>query len=202
MDYVGQTTKSDISLRFADHCKEKRNRHISNAIQKYGKENFKLELVAEASSQEELNLLEVKFVIEFNTLFPNGYNHRAGGNQNGICSDDLKKKISVTKAGKPNLKRRGEVRTQEQRNLISKSLGGQQIKATNLITGKSFILQTAHEGKQYGFNPSNIVSICKKHGRRFKTRNHTFEYISQANQNGSTENKNSGHVQRLGIEPA
>lgn len=199
--YVGQTTNS-LEKRFASHCNEKRNRHISNAIRKYGKENFNIEVICFASNQEELNSLEVKYVEQFNTMYPKGYNHRAGGNQKGICSQELKCKISLSKKGKPNFKRRGEIRSLEQRSKISKSLGGNKIKATNLTTGESFILETAHEGKKYGFNPSNIVSICKKHGRRFKTKNHTFEYISQANQSGSTEIKNSEHAQRIGIETA
>lgn len=200
--YVGQTTKADVMLRFNEHCTEKRNRHVSKAIQKYGKENFKVEIVSEAHSQEELNQLESNFVVKFDSMFPNGYNHRAGGNQNGICSEELRRKISEAKLGKPNLKRRGENRSQEQRSQISRSLGGQQIKATNLSTGEVIILNTAHDGKQYGFNPSNIVSICKKHGRRFQTKGYTFEYISQANQSGSVDSNESSHAQRLEIETA
>ena len=41
-EYVGQTTTSLVN-RFSGHLTEKRNRHISNAIRQYGKENFKIE---------------------------------------------------------------------------------------------------------------------------------------------------------------
>lgn len=177
-EYVGQTTTS-VQKRFASHCNEKRNRHISNSIQKYWKENFEINTIAVANSQEELNDLEKYYVKHHNTMYPNGYNHRAGGNQNGICSDELKKKISNSKMGKPNLKRRGEPRSQDYREKISKGLNGKQIKATNLTTGEVKIYQTVNSTREDGFNPSNVVSICKgsyrKHSKGWK-----FEYILES----------------------
>lgn len=202
MLYVGQTTKLSISDRFSEHCKERRNnRHISNAIRKHGKDNFTIESIAIAANQTELNALEVSFVTQLNAMFPSGYNHRAGGEQNGICSDVLKQKISAAKMNKPNLKRRGEVRTSKQRLMISRSLGGQAIKVTNVRTNRTFILPTAHAGRKCGFNPSNIVQICKKTGRRQTDHGHTFEYFTQANQSGSSEDKKTEHAQRIEIDP-
>lgn len=176
--YVGQTTKC-IKLRFKEHCREKRNRHISNAIQKKGKNLFKISLLAEADSQETLNSLEVFYVEKLNTMYPNGYNHRAGGNQNGKCSEELKRKISESKIGKPNLKKRGEPRSVEYRIKISKGLGGKLIKSTNLITGKTKLYQTAQSTKLDGHNPSNVVQICKKNTKRTISKNCTFEYVNE-----------------------
>jgi group I intron endonuclease len=199
--YVGQTTRS-IDERLRDHCTEKRNRHISNAIKTYGIENFEITILCKCSSQEELNQKEIDYVKELNTMHPNGYNHRAGGNQNGICSDELRKKISLAKIGKPNLKRRGEIRTENQRVKISRGLGGKAIKATNLSTGEIKVYDTAHSTIKDGHNPSNVVSICKKNSYRTHSKGWKFEYVkeNQANQNGSLENKDSKHVQRLEIE--
>jgi len=203
MMYVGQTTKTSVYTRFVGHYKETRNnRHVSNAIRKYGKDNFSVEEIAIATSKDELNNLEVYYVDYFNTMAPNGYNHRAGGNQNGKCSDELRKKISVAKAGKPNLKRRGEERSTEQRIKISRGLGGSPIKMINVTTKEEKVLQTAHEGKLYGHNPSNIVQICKKSSKRRISKGCTFEYIIDANQSGSEESKESLHAQRIGIEAA
>lgn len=200
--YIGQTTKHDINLRFEEHYKETRNnRHISNAINKYGKNNFLIELISEANNQQELNELEVKYVIEFNTIHPNGYNHRAGGKQNGICSNELKKKISKAKTGKPVLKRRGEIRSEEQKLKISRSLGGKSVLATNIKTGETLLLKTVTEGKKYGFNPSLIVAVCKGNEGRTQHKGYSFDYISEdANQSGSKETKASLHAQRIGSE--
>jgi group I intron endonuclease len=200
--YVGQTTQS-ISKRFSDHCYETRNnRYVSNSIRKHGKENFIVEEIAIANNQNELNELEVYYVDLHQTMYPNGYNHRSGGKQNGKCSDELKRKISQAKIGKPNYKRRGELRSEEQRIKISRGLGGKPIRMINLKTNEVSILQTAHEGEKYGFNPSNIVQICKKSNPSRRTsKGYTFEYIEDhANQSGSVESKKSSHAQRIESE--
>lgn len=197
-EYVGQTTKT-VESRFKGHCEETRNRHISNAIRSYGKDNFTVETVALANNQDELNELERLYVEMFNTMFPGGYNHRAGGNQNGVCSDEMRSKISKARSGQPLLKKRGEHRSEEYRLKISKGLGGKEIKATNLSTGEVKVYKTAHSTRKDGFNPSNVVQICKK--VRTASKGWTFEYIfSQDNQSGSPLNKGSGHAQRLEIE--
>ena len=201
-EYIGQTTNS-ISYRFSSHCKENRNRHISNSIKTYGKDNFSIEEICSAQSKEDLNFLESFFVNHYNTMYPNGYNHRAGGNQNGICSEELKRKISIAKTGKPNLKRRGEIRSQDQRLKISRSLGGESIIAINIKTNEVRQYSTVHETAKDGHNPSNVVVICKNTGRRKSSLGWKFYYISQyANQSGSIELKSSLHAQRLGLEPA
>lgn len=199
--YVGQTTK-DLFSRFASHCSDKRNRHISNAINTYGVQKFKVEEIYSAFDLESLNSAEVYFVNYFNSMYPNGYNHRAGGNQNGTCSNELKNKISKAKKGKPNLKLKNRIISEKQRLEISKALGGQKIVSVNQITGEVKVYPTVHATKQDGHNPSNVVSICKKTGRRHVSKNCKFYYYSDyANQSGSTEIKNSGHAQRIGLEP-
>jgi len=201
-EYIGQTTQS-LTSRFNGHLSEKRNRHISNSIRQYGKENFDFVEIFIAFDKEELNNAEIFFVQHYNTLYPNGYNHRAGGNQNGICSDELKKKISAAKTGKPNLKRKGEVRSQKQRLEISRTLGGQNIIAINLQTKEIKVYETAHATKKDGHNPSNIVQICKKSSGRTISKGWTFMYESEyANQSGSSKGNTSEHAQRLGFEPA
>lgn len=198
--YIGQTTNG-VSDRFKDHCTEKRNRHISNSIQTYGKHNFEYIELYVSFSLKDLNEKEVFFVKHFNTLYPNGYNHRAGGGQNGICSEELKRKISLAKTGKPNLKRRNEIRTQEQRVLISRGLGGQEIVAVNVKTGETKIYPTAQATRFDGFNPSNVVQICKRKTGRLKSKGFFFHYLSHyANQSGSSENKKTEHAQRIEIE--
>lgn len=176
-EYVGQTTNS-ITNRFNSHCNETRNRHISNAIQLYGKENFIIEEICSVNTKENLNAMEVFFVKQYNTMFPNGYNHRAGGEQNGICSDELKQKISKAKMGKPNLAKRGEKRDESYRLKISRGLGGQPIIATNLKTLEVKVYLTAHSTKKDGHNPSNVVQICKKTGRRATSLGWSFQYQS------------------------
>jgi len=89
--YVGQTIQS-IKTRWNCHCKPSRERvsAISKAIQKYGKQNFKIEEIDGANSLTELNYLETYYIYKFNTLSPDGYNLSHGGN-NKTLSREYKK---------------------------------------------------------------------------------------------------------------
>lgn len=201
-EYIGQTTNT-TAYRFNSHKSDKRNRHISSAIRKYGKDNFEIQELFIAFDKQTLNDAEIYFVKFFDTLYPSGYNHRAGGNQNGICSQELKNKISLAKTGKPNLKRRGIPVSKERRLNISRTLGGQEIIAVNIETNEIKVYETAHSTRKDGHNPSNVVQICKQTGRRTISKGWKFYYKSQyANQSGSTEIKKSEHAQRIGLEPA
>ena len=175
MSYIGQTTQC-LSKRINSHKTEKRNRHISNAIRNYGFDNFEVTEIAYAFTKNDLNELEVYFVERFNTMYPIGYNHRSGGQQNGKCSDELRNKISKSKTGKPNLKRRGEVRSLEQRLKISSTLGGSYILCTELETGRKTFFNTAHQTTEFGFQPWNVIAVCK--GRRKSHKGHLFEYYN------------------------
>lgn len=95
--YIGQTKKA-ITVRFKEHSINKTKSAISNAIQKYGKENFEVKVLTYCNSMKEMNHREEYYIKLFNTLSPNGYNLRAGGN-NSTCSDETKAKISKAKKG-------------------------------------------------------------------------------------------------------
>lgn len=74
----------------------------------------------------------------------------------------------------------------EQRCKISGSLGGQKIVSINTVTNEVKVYDTARDVANDGHNPSNVVSICKKHGRRFTSKGFTFQYFNDyVNQNGS-----------------
>jgi len=76
--YVGIT--SNMEQRYKQH-KTARNRCpvFSNAIKKYGFETFDFIVLEENLTQEDAKLLEKKFIKEFNSIVPNGYNRTEGG---------------------------------------------------------------------------------------------------------------------------
>jgi hypothetical protein len=95
--YVGQAVSHRLncgkykpfgySRRFKDHIseainntKKKQCSYLNNAIRKYGVENFKVELITRCT-YDELNDLEIKYIADVGTLFPNGYNLDKGGKQ-------------------------------------------------------------------------------------------------------------------------
>jgi group I intron endonuclease len=72
MSYVGQTI--NLKRRLQSHkSKTSVCTYIKNAIQKYGWDNFEVETLWEGNSNL-LSDMEVKFIEEYNTMAPNGYN--------------------------------------------------------------------------------------------------------------------------------
>lgn len=178
--YVGQTTRT-AEHRFKFHVSKNVNSAIHNAIKLYGKENFKVEELVSCFSIDEMNKVEEQFISDYKTLSPNGYNLISGG-LNHKRTEELKRSHSKKMKGKIFDSRR------------------KWIKATSLDGTVIHVFKGSKAGIEFGFLPGLIRKcLC---GERNKHANFTFVYINDANQNGSTENKNSGHVQRLGIEPA
>jgi group I intron endonuclease len=194
--YVGQT-KNNILNRFNDHARDKRSsRYLSSAIIKHGRENFKVEELVAAFSKEDLNYLETYFIETLNTMVPNGYNLSKGEDRKGTISDLTREKMKLAKLGKK--VNRSKTWSLESRLRKSREQGGKQIKAINLITREEKIYDFINQAENDGFNNSEIYRVLS--GKRKHHRNHSFVYISDANQSGSSENNDSEHAQRLELE--
>lgn len=95
--YIGKTEKP-IANRFAEHAREStklrcKNRPLYRAFNKYGLENFSLELIEETNEPE---IREVYWISYFNS-YKNGYNATLGGD--GKCYVDRKLVIETYIAG-------------------------------------------------------------------------------------------------------
>lgn len=106
--YIGQTIRP-IEERFKRHINDAINNvldtHFARAIRKYGKENFFIEEIDKANTQEELNLKEQYWIRYFDSV-KNGYNetdalYKCGGNTYKSKSKEdlllIGQKISKTK---------------------------------------------------------------------------------------------------------
>jgi len=98
LKYVGITTQG-LKERFSAHVRSSKKPNpktfIARAINKYGRENFKIELLdSSASNSEELVSLESSYIISLNTLSPNGYNLIVKRNDSYEWSDCAKKQLS------------------------------------------------------------------------------------------------------------
>ena len=92
--YVGQTIQ-DVEARWKDHLKKGSNcRYLKSAINKYGMDNFEFKLVC-ITFDNQLDDMEIKYIEQYNSLVPNGYNLRLGGNS-GRHNSETKQKISET----------------------------------------------------------------------------------------------------------
>ena len=121
--YIGQTRSHYLNRgkyrpfgytgRFKSHISESKSkmscRYLNSAFNKYGIENFKCELILTCEINE-LDIYETKYITEFNTRYPNGYNLTNGGQKCGfekgkkvILKEVIKPKINMIL--NPNLKR-------------------------------------------------------------------------------------------------
>lgn len=187
--YIGQTIRS-INSRWNRHCCKTNNSAIAKAIQKYGKHNFEIRMIARANSIDELNHREIYYIKLFNTISPNGYNLEFGG-KNKIVSNETKLKQSLSHIGlkynrskKIKLKKKiaGWINPQIGKIVTTKS----KLKnATSQGAGRNFI---AIKDNQIVWSGA-ILSECAKHfnlsvgniseclrGRRKQHKNFTFRY--------------------------
>ena len=132
--YIGQTIRP-IEQRFHRHINDALNNilntHFARAIRKYGKDNFVVEIIDTAQTQDELNQKE-RYWIQYYNSVQEGYNEtdaisKCGGNTYQSKTEEemetIKEKIRQTKIG-------------------AKNPMAKKIKRTNIITGEIDIFDT------------------------------------------------------------
>jgi group I intron endonuclease len=112
--YVGYS--SDVSKRWEDHKKGYGSKLVFDAIQKYGLDNFTFEVLAEDTVDN-----EDKYIQEYNTMTPNGYNLVEGG---GLPPTKQGWTPSAETLAKRSASLKGIERTDEWRANLSKSKSG------------------------------------------------------------------------------
>ena len=144
--YIGQTIKS-LKERWSGHLTsahhpQPRHAHIGLylAINKYGAENFDLEVIDEANSEEELNEKEIYWIRYFDS-YNTGYNMTTGGNQNRTFdyskhpdAANIKRKMSESKLGGKNNRAR-------------------KVKCKNIVTGEELFFDSFADAARY-FRPN------------------------------------------------
>lgn len=77
--YIGQS--NNIERRWSEHKRSKDSCIIHKAIRKYGVDNFEFSIIQECEVLD-LNRLEIYYIEQYNSVFPNGYNMTSGGEFN------------------------------------------------------------------------------------------------------------------------
>jgi group I intron endonuclease len=97
--YIGQTWNYDkrIKEHFNGYGSAKL---LKLAIEKYGKDEFKVDIVCKVKSQFLLDKVEILMIQMCNSLQPNGYNIALGGFATGKHSEETKKLIGSYHKGK------------------------------------------------------------------------------------------------------
>lgn len=140
------------------------------------KDMYTAEVLFIAFCSKGMNRAEKYFINFYGCLHPNGLNLKNGG------------VIGSSHCEKSRIKN-------------SRALGGDYILAINPKTREYVIYSTQHETTKDGFDVRNVNAVLKDKGNRPTHNGWIFKYLKQVNQSGSTENKSSGHAQRLVVDP-
>ena len=139
------------NARWVRHCRdatsEKRksgkNTDINKAIRKYGKEGFELKILC-TCEQSELDDMEIKYIKEFNTIEPNGYNMTTGG-KSGKHSEAANMKKRLPRKNKNSeisseieaANNTSEIQSEKKKVVIKKQLDSPEIKKNIVIKNQN-----------------------------------------------------------------
>ena len=164
--YIGQTiNKPEYRINNHFNLNDKGCVAIHNAIRKYGRDAFTLEILHEALDIF-LDDLEIAEINKHNTLAPNGYNIEGGGNANKVLSDQTRQKMSESRKGrkvtletrkKLSEANRGKKHTLETRKKLSEAHKGKTLSLEHRQK-----LSEAHKGKTLSFEHRQKMSEAHK----------------------------------------
>jgi len=141
--YIGQTA-GDKKCRWNGTLNDARshyNRHFYRAVNKYGAENFKIDIIKKCS-EDELDDWETYYISYYNSTDRRyGYNMESGGNKNKHHCEESRRKMSKSHIGK---KQSEETKKKQSESHKGKKLSKEHIKN----------LSESHKGKLLGYKQS------------------------------------------------
>jgi group I intron endonuclease len=163
--YVGQAVcrhpsgrKGGAKNRWTRHLRNSKDGNqncvaLENAIKKYGKNNFKLEVLIQCN-KEMLNYYEIKFIKLYNSLYPFGYNLEEGGTgKEKVLNGYTKTKISIAN--------RFSRVSEEDKNKILQSMKELNINEMPIGIHYNHNTKGGSEGFKVGYNYFNRSFIAK-----------------------------------------
>jgi group I intron endonuclease len=136
--YIGQSVNLN-SRKSAYRNGNFHNAHIRNAVNKYGWENFSIQILLYCDEEwlDHYEISLIKLYKSIDGIF--GYNKESGGNKNKRLSEDVKKRMSEKKKGTLLGKENpfyGKKHTEETKEKISRSRKGKLVGEYNPNYGK------------------------------------------------------------------
>ena len=165
--YVGDHSTNNLNDNYLGSGRP----YFIRAIQKYGKENFKKEILEYFDTKKEAFNAQRKYINKFNTLIPSGYNISPSGG------------LGVKKCFHPNKKL-----SEEHKRKISNALSGRKLTKEHIKNLKGKNIGKKHSLKQN--KQHNIVISGKNHPYFRKHRNEeTKRKISESNKGKTFSNE-------------
>lgn len=195
--YVGQT--SNFNKRAEQHIIQSNNSpkmYIDRAIAKYGIENFDISIIECIECISKVaDEIEFRWMIEFNSMVPNGYNVKPGGKtaRGWRHSEETKKKLSIVHMGQPSgMKGKNHSNEANEKNRqahLGKSLSEETIeKIVKANTGK----KRTNEQKQNISNSLKGKTLSEEHKKALSISH--MGYVMPDEQKQKISNGNKGKI--------
>jgi group I intron endonuclease len=192
MQYIGDHSSDNLySSRTKNYLGSGRP-YLRRAIKKYGKEKFERKILEFFPSKLEAFNAQEKYIIEYNTLTPNGYNisPKGGHFSKGSMGEETKRKIgkanSISLTGKKQSRETiekisksntGKKRTEEQRKNMSKAQKIAQNKPE--VSKKKKIRTKEHppmKDKHHSKKSKDLISINNARSQYWKDKHFSKEH--------------------------
>jgi group I intron endonuclease len=195
--YIGQSI--DLKRRKQEYKRSGGSRGfnsvIKKAILKHSWDNFDFEILVYAEGKDYLNLLECNMIKHYNSLLPNGYNARPGGNDSFFTEETRKKMSEKKKDYSKNYEAMQKLRVARANQIITKE-------TYNKISKTISTLVWMNDGiKSYRIRPELIDKRLSEGLVYGRLKNFVTDEFRQKNRNITTKQwqkvKSTGHTGNL-----
>lgn len=167
MVYIGITCKKNVKQRWLNGRGYDYNIHFSNAIKKYGWDNFLHEVLFNGLTKEEAEQKEIELIAYYDSTNQNkGYNLSLGGSSFGKHSESTKRLISEKNKGKERSeefkKRLSEAHLGKPKGESMKSKLSERSSIAVVCVETGIVYKSATlAGKELGIDNSTISKCCR-----------------------------------------
>lgn len=170
--YIGITCRKPQS-RWNNGNGYKANKHFFNAINKYGWENIKHEVLACGLNRDEAKNFEIALIATHKSNLPEfGYNHSTGGEGKSgfIPTTETREKIRNKLKGshrpeavkiKCSISHTGKTLTEEHKNKIKEACKNQHSKPVKCLTTDEIYISATEAARKTGISRSGITACCR-----------------------------------------
>ena len=180
--YIGQTRQT-LKQRWSQHCCQDACPFLHNAIVKYGRDQFTVEQIDSANTQEEANAKEKYWIEQYGSANEEkGYNLALGG-AFGNFNDATRQKMSESHKGEKNgfYGKHHSVTARERMSKAKKGVysDGNHPRAKRVrCVETGAVFDTIKEAaKEYGLSPQKISLVCNGSYGRKTTGGLHWEYV-------------------------
>lgn len=167
--YIGQTSGT-LKDRWLKHCSNSSNCvKLKNAINKYGRHNFKIEKLYKVKTKEELNKLEKITISKYDSI-NSGYNLTTGGDSFNH-SEETKNKISKAQIGGKRSKKAKENMSKSAMGKIISKAHRENISNTLINKGNGKPIICVETGAEYRNANDAAKKLNLNHGNLSKVLN-------------------------------